>query len=303
MYNDDGSVKEYVAAFLRGDHEANEVKLCNALGIPEHALAFADEEKMAAVTGCVGGFTGPVGLKNCRIIVDSELPGMKNLCAGANQADHHYINMNYGRDYTADMVVNFKMIKEGDPCPVCGAPVKMTRGIEVGQVFKLGTKYSSAMKAVYKDENMQEHEMLMGCYGIGVTRTMAAIVEQNHDEDGIIWPVAVAPYHVIITVMKAKDAVQMELAEKIEAELAGRGVEVMLDDRDERPGVKFKDADLIGIPVRITVGRRAGEGVVEYKLRKDADKVELSVEEAVSAAADFVLGELKAHSHEAVADL
>ncbi|MBR2778844.1 MAG: proline--tRNA ligase [Firmicutes bacterium] len=303
VYNDDGSVKEYVAAFLRGDHEANEVKLCNALGIPEHALAFADEEKMAAVTGCVGGFTGPVGLKNCRIIVDSELPGMKNLCAGANQADHHYINMNYGRDYTADMVVNFKMIKEGDPCPVCGAPVKMTRGIEVGQVFKLGTKYSSAMKAVYKDENMQEHEMLMGCYGIGVTRTMAAIVEQNHDEDGIIWPVAVAPYHVIITVMKAKDAVQMELAEKIEAELAGRGVEVMLDDRDERPGVKFKDADLIGIPVRITVGRRAGEGVVEYKLRKDADKVELSVEEAVSAAADFVLGELKAHSHEAVADL
>ncbi len=303
VYNDDGSVKEYVAAFLRGDHEANEVKLCNALGIPEHALAFADEEKMAAVTGCVGGFTGPVGLKNCRIIVDSELPGMKNLCAGANQADHHYINMNYGRDYTADMVVNFKMIKEGDPCPVCGAPVKMTRGIEVGQVFKLGTKYSSAMKAVYKDENMQEHEMLMGCYGIGVTRTMAAIVEQNHDEDGIIWPVAVAPYHVIITVMKAKDAVQMELAEKIEAELAGRGVEVMLDDRDERPGVKFKDADLIGIPVRITVGRRAGEGIVEYKLRKDADKVELSVEEAVSAAADFVLGELKAHSHEAVADL
>ncbi len=303
VYNDDGTVKEYVAAFIRGDHEANEVKICNALGIPEHALAFADEVKMSEVTGCVGGFTGPAGLKDCRIIVDSELPGMKNMCAGANQADHHYINMNYGRDYKADMILNFKMIKEGDPCPVCGAPVKMTRGIEVGQVFKLGTKYSSAMKAVYKDENMKEHEMLMGCYGIGVTRTMAAVVEQNYDEDGIIWPPAVAPYHVIITVMKTKDETQMAIAEQIESELTKKGVEVMLDDRDERPGVKFKDADLLGIPVRITVGRRAGEGIVEYKLRKDAEKEELSTGDAITKAAEFILGELQAHSHEAVADL
>lgn len=303
VYDDDGKVSEYVAAFIRGDHEANMVRICNALRIPEHAIAFADEAKMSAVTGCVGGFTGPVGLKNCRIIADSELVGMKNMCAGANQADRHYINMNYGRDYTADMVFNFKMAKEEDPCPVCGAPLKMTRGIEVGQVFKLGTKYSSAMKAVYKDENMQEHEMLMGCYGIGVTRTIAAIVEQNHDEDGILWPVAVAPYHVIITVMKIKDEVQMGIAERIESELSSMGIEVMLDDRDERPGVKFKDADLLGIPVRITVGRRAGEGVVEYKLRKDADKVELGVEDAVARAADYIRSELEAHSHEAVKDL
>ena len=303
IYDDDGAVTEYVAAFIRGDHEANLVKICNALGIAEHAIAFADEHKMAEATGCVGGFTGPVGLKNCRIIVDSELTGMKNMCAGANHADHHFINMNYGRDYKADLVVNFKMIEEGDPCPVCGAPVKMTRGIEVGQVFKLGTKYSRAMGAVYKDENMQEHEILMGCYGIGVTRTMAAIVEQNYDEDGILWPVAVAPYHVIITVMKTKDEEQMRIAEEIESALEKQGIEVMLDDRDERPGVKFKDADLLGIPVRITVGRRAGEGIVEYKLRRESEKIELPAEEAIAKAADFIHGELEAHSHEAVMNL
>ena len=156
-------------------------------------------------------------------------------------------------------------------------PVKLTRGIEVGQVFKLGTKYSAPMVgAVYKDENMKEHNILMGCYGIGVSRTMAAIVEQCHDENGIMWPVAVAPYHVIITVVKAKDAEQMALAEKIEAELSAQGVEVIVDDRDERPGVKFKDADLIGIPVRITVGKKAAEGIVEYRLRSGGDTEEKS---------------------------
>lgn len=302
-YDDDGNFAEYVAAFIRGDHEANMIKICNVLGIPEHAIAFADEEKMSAATGCVGGFTGPVGLKNCKIIVDSELVGSRNMCAGANKKDFHIRNVNYGRDYEADIIVNFKMIREGDACPVCGAPVKMTRGIEVGQVFKLGTKYSEAMHAVYKDENMEEHEMLMGCYGIGVTRTMAAVIEQSYDDDGIIWPVSVAPYHVIITVMKIKDEEQMRLAERIEAELTAMGIEVMLDDRDERPGVKFKDADLIGIPVRITVGRRAGEGVVEYKLRKESEKSEYTVEEAIEKAAGFIKEELAKSSHAAVADL
>ena len=292
-----------MAAFIRGDREANVIKLANALGIQEHQIAFADEEKMSVSTGCVGGFTGPIGLKNCRIIADSEIVGLKNLCAGANHSDHHYINVNYGRDYTADMVVNFKMIQEGDPCPVCGQPVKFTRGIEVGQVFKLGTKYSHPMHAVYKDENMKEHDIVMGCYGIGVSRTMAAVVEQYHDDDGIIWPVSVAPYHVIITVMKTKDETQMQLAEKIERECAAQGIEVMLDDRDERPGVKFKDADLLGIPVRITVGRKAGDGIVEYKLRKDADKTELSAEDAVKNASEYIKGELARYSHEAVADL
>ncbi len=302
-YDDDGAVTGYVAAFVRGDREANMVKLVNALGIPEHAIAFADESKMSAVTGCVGGFTGPVGLHDCTVVVDSELVGLRNLCAGANETDRHAVNVNYGRDYEADIVANIKMIREGDPCPVCGAPVRFTRGIEVGQVFKLGTKYSSAMHAVYKDAEMKEHDIQMGCYGIGVSRTMAAIVEQCHDDDGIIWPPAVAPYHVVITVMKTKDEAQMKLAEDLEARLEERGIEVMLDDRDERPGVKFKDADLLGIPVRITVGRRAGEGVVEYKLRKDSEKTELTAEEAFEQAAAYIEGELKAHSHGAVADL
>ena len=159
---------------------------------------------MGAVTGCVGGFTGPAGLHDCRIVVDSELVNMKNLCAGANKADHHVKNVNYGRDYKGDIVKDLKLLKEGDPCPVCGAPVKHARGIEVGQVFKLGTKYSEAMNAVYKDENQQDRLIVMGCYGIGVTRTLAAVVEQHHDDNGIIWPVAVAPYHVIITLVNRR---------------------------------------------------------------------------------------------------
>ena len=299
-YDDDGNVSGYVAAFLRGDRQANLVKIVNALDIPEHAIAFADEQKMAAATGCVAGFTGPVGLKNCTVVADTEIIGLKNLCAGANKENYHLLNVNYGRDYTADIVANIKMIEEGDPCPVCGAPVKFTRGIEVGQVFKLGTKYSAPMGAVYKDENMEEHDIVMGCYGIGVSRSMAAIVEQYHDDDGILWPVPVAPYHVIITVMKIKDDTQMALAEKMEKELTALGIETIVDDRDERPGVKFKDADLIGIPVRITVGRRAGEGIVEYKLRRESDKIELTVDEAIARAAEFIRGELAAHSHEAV---
>ena len=281
-------VNGYVAAFVRGDREANLIKIINALGIPEHAIAFADEAKMSEATGCVGGFTGPMGLKNCTVIVDSELTGQKNLCAGANREDYHCVNVNYGRDYTGDIVTNIKLIQEGDPCPKCGAPVRFTRGIEVGQVFKLGTKYSKPMGAVYKDENMKEHDILMGCYGVGISRTMAAIVEQSHDENGIIWPVSVAPYHVIITVVKAKDEVQSALAEKMEQALTEQGVEVLVDDRDERPGVKFKDADLIGIPVRITVGKKAADGIVEYKLRSGGSVEEKTADQAVEDAARLV---------------
>ncbi len=287
-YDDDMRVNGYVAAFVRGDREANLIKIINALGIPEHAIAFADETKMSEATGCVGGFTGPMGLKNCTVIVDSELTGQKNLCAGANRADYHCVNVNYGRDYTGDIVTNIKLIQEGDPCPKCGAPVRFTRGIEVGQVFKLGTKYSKPMGAVYKDENMKEHDILMGCYGVGISRTMAAIVEQSHDENGIIWPVSVAPYHVIITLVKAKDEVQAALAEKMEQALTEQGVEVIVDDRDERPGVKFKDADLIGIPVRITVGKKAADGIVEYKLRSGDSVEEKTADQAVEDAVRLV---------------
>ena len=278
----------FVAAFVRGDRDLNTIKLVNALGIPEHCIEFADENAMGEATGCVGGFTGPKGLHDCTIVVDSELIGLKNLCAGACHEDHHYINMNYGRDYKADIIADLKELKEGDPCPVCGQPVKFTRGIEVGQIFKLGTKYSEAMGAYYADENQETHPIWMGCYGIGVSRTLAAVVEQHHDENGMIFPMSVAPWHVIITVMKPEDEVQANVAEKIYTELLAAGVEVVLDDRKERPGVKFKDADLIGIPVRITVGRRAGEGVVEYKLRREADKTEIAVDEAIAQAVRLV---------------
>ena len=287
-YDNEGKENGYVAAFVRGDRELNMTKLVNALGIPEHAIEFADEAKMAAATGCVGGFTGPTKLHGCTIVVDSELPGLKNLCAGACREDYHLINVNYGRDYEGDIVTDIKVLAEGDACPVCGAPVKHARGIEVGQVFKLGTKYSEAMGATYKDENMKDHPIVMGCYGIGVTRTMAAIIEQHHDDNGIIWPVAVAPYHVIITVMKPDDETQASVADDIYSRLMKAGVEVMLDDRKERPGVKFKDAELLGIPVRITVGRGAADGIIEYKMRRDADKEELTVEEGIKRAIDTV---------------
>lgn len=290
-YDDEGNKDGYVAAFVRGDRELNEIKLVNTLGIPEHAIEFADESEMSQATGCVGGFTGPMGLHDCTIVVDSELPGLKNMCAGACEEDHHYINMNYGRDYEGDIIADIKTLLEGDPCPVCGAPVKHARGIEVGQVFKLGTKYSEAMGAYYKDENQEEKPIVMGCYGIGVSRTMAAIVEQHHDENGIIWPMSVAPYHVIISLVKPGDETQAKVAEDIYEQLCAAGVEVMLDDRDERPGVKFKDADLLGIPVRITVGRGAADGVVEYKLRRDAEKEELPVAEAIAKAIEIVNSE------------
>ena len=290
-YDEEGNEKEYVAAFVRGDRELNMTKLINALNIPEHAIEFADEAKMSQKTGCVGGFTGPVGLHDCKVVVDSELTGLRNLCAGANKENYHVKNVNYGRDYKGDIVTDLKLLKEDDPCPVCGAPVKHARGIEVGQVFKLGTKYSQAMNAVYKDENQQDRLIVMGCYGIGVTRTLSAIVEQHHDENGIIWPMSVAPYHVIITLVKPGDKTQEAVAEEIYSRLSDAGVEVLLDDRDERPGVKFKDADLLGIPVRITVGKRAPEGVVEYKLRREAEKQEMSVSEAVAAAIEIVNAE------------
>ena len=284
---DSNAPVKYVACFIRGDRQLNMTKLVNALGLPEYAVQFADEAAMAAETGCVGGFTGPIGLHDCTVIADTELINTRNLCAGACEADHHYINVNYGRDYKADIVTDIKLLQAGDPCPVCGAPVRSARGIEVGQVFKLGNKYSVPMCLNYKDENQQEHPVLMGCYGIGVTRTLAAVVEQNHDDNGIIWPMSVAPYHAVITVINSKNEVQMSLAGSISARLEAAGLEVVIDERDERPGVKFKDADLIGFPIRITVGKKAADGIVEYKLRRGGDSVDLTADQAADAAIEL----------------
>ena len=287
-YDTDLQPKDYVAAFVRGDRQLNMIKLVNALNIPEHYIEFADEDVMGPITGCVGGFTGPVGLKNCIVVVDSELVGTVNMCAGANKEDHHMLGVCYGRDYTGDIVTDIKLLQEGDPCPHCGEPVKFRRGIEVGQIFKLGKKYSESMHATYKDENGKDHTYWMGCYGIGITRSMQAIVEQHHDDKGIIWPVATAPYHVIVTVIKSKDETQLALAYDIEKKLEALGVEVLVDDRDERPGVKFNDADLIGFPIRITVGKLAGEGKVEYKLRREDTHETMTAEEAVAKAKALV---------------
>lgn len=291
-YDDELNPAEYVCAFVRGDREVNMIKLVNALGIPEHYIEFANEDEMGATTGCVGGFTGPVGLQNCKIVVDSELVGTVNMCAGANQEDHHMTGVCYGRDYKGDIVTDIKVLKEGERCPKCGKPIiEHSRGIEVGQIFKLGTKYSESMKAFYKDENGNDCVYQMGCYGIGITRTLQAVIEQHNDENGIIWPISVAPYHVMITVINPQDETQMNLANKIEEELEKAGVEVLCDDRDERPGVKFKDADLLGLPIRITVGKKAGEGIVEYKLRREGEMVLKSAEDATKDAIDLVNAE------------
>ena len=291
-YNPDGTFKEYVAAFIRGDRELNMTKLVNALGIPEHSIEFADEDRMGKVTGSVGGFTGPIGLHDCRIVVDSELPGQRNLCSGACKQDYHILNVNYGRDYEGDIVTDLKLVGDGSRCIKCGESLKQTKGTEVGQIFKLGTKYSETMGAVYKDENMEDQLIVMGSYGIGITRTLAAIVDQNHDENGIIWPISVAPYHVIITVVKPGDETQKKLAENLYEKFLAEGTEVLLDDRDERAGVKFKDADIMGIPIRITVGKKAGENIVEYKLRKDDDRTELTSEAALKSALDTIKKEI-----------
>ena len=287
-YDTDLQPKDNVVAFIRGDRQLNMIKLVNVLNVPEHYIEFANEDITGPITGSVAGFTGPMGLKNCIVVVDSELVGTVNLCAGANEEDHHLVGVCYGRDYTGDIVTDIKTLQEGDRCPHCGKPVKFRRGIEVGQIFKLGLKYSESMNATFKDENGVDHPYWMGCYGIGITRSMQAIVEQHHDDKGIIWPLSVAPYHVIVTVVKSHDETQMQVAYDIEKKLEALGVEVMVDDRDERPGVKFNDADLIGIPIRITVGKFAAEGKVEYKLRREEAHELMTIEEAIAKAKALV---------------
>jgi prolyl-tRNA synthetase len=268
-----------VVIMVPGDRELNETKLANYLGIAGHELEMADEDIIIAATGARKGFTGPIGLKDgTRLIVDKRITETTNLVVGGNETDFHIINVNFGRDFTGEVADDLLMVVEGDNCPVCGKPLKMARGIEVGNIFQLGTKYSSSLEATYLDVNGKEKPFLMGSYGVGVSRTVAAVVEQYHDEKGIIWPFVVAPYHAVITVVNTKNEEQTALGEKLYSMLTSKKIETLLDDRNERAGVKFNDRDLIGIPVQITVGKRAAEGVVEFSLRKSEHKEEISID-------------------------
>ncbi len=279
---------KFVAVMVRGDRDVNETKLQNYLNCVN--LSMAEAADVIKITGADVGFAGPIGIK-AEVIVDTEVNLMKNFYIGANKTGFHYKNVN-SSDFKASDIKDMRNITEGDSCPCCGKTIKVERGIEVGHIFKLGTKYSKALNCIYLDESSKEIPMVMGSYGIGVNRTMAAVIEQNNDANGIIWPMSVAPYHAIVIPVKIEDEVQMNLAESIYKELLDAGIEVIIDDRDERPGVKFKDADLIGIPIRITVGKKAGEGIVEYKMRCDKDIEEISGEEAVKRSGSKVKEQL-----------
>ena len=266
-----------VLALIRGDHEVNEIKLANLLNVLQ--LEMAGEKEIQSLFHSEPGYIGPVGLTNVTIVADASVMNLHNAVCGTNEADRHYINVLPRRDIKPTHVADIRLIREGDPCPRCSSPVKTARGIEVGQVFKLHTKYSQALDATYLDENGQEQLMVMGCYGVGVSRTMAAAIEQHHDADGIIWPASIAPYQVVIVPINTKDEPQMTMAEQIYRELSAAGVEVVLDDREERSGVKFKDADLIGYPLRITVGPKAlKENCVELKVRRTKESLLLPLD-------------------------
>lgn len=264
---------ELVLAFVRGDHEVNEVKVINQLdGALE--LRMADESAIRAAGG-FAGFLSPIGIQEgTKILIDSTVMNMSNAVAGANEEGFHYKNVNPKRDFTQESIVvaDLRMVHEGDACPHCGAPLAMTRGIEAGQVFTLGTKYSQAMGATFLDETGKEKPLYMGCYGIGVGRTMAAAIEQNNDEQGIIWPRAIAPFEVVVVAVNAKKEDQLAYAEQIYAECRKAGMDTLLDDRRERAGVKFKDCDLIGYPLRVVIGPKAvEEGQIEVKVRKTGE--------------------------------
>lgn len=269
------------AVLIRGDHELNEVKLRRALGAD--GVEMASPETVERLTGAPVGFAGPVGLSGVTIIADHALKGLKNFVVGANKEDAHFVNVNYPRDFEVEAFYDLRNVTEGDLCPRCGKPLELTRGIEVGHIFKLGTKYSAAMGATFLDREGKERPFVMGCYGIGVSRTVAAAIEQNHDENGIIWPLSLAPYHVALLTLGPKDEGLMSASEALYRALEEAGVEVLWDERDERPGVKFKDADLIGLPYQVVIGKKFKEtGKVELKARAGGEARLLTPEETVN---------------------
>ncbi len=275
IYSVDG--KTY-AFLLKGNRELNETKVLKLLQANE--IELASFEEVERVTHAKVGFAGPVGLE-CPIIMDREVAHMKNFIVGANKTDHHIQNVNL-KDFTVEKVADIAQVHEGDICPVCGKPLKFCKGIEVGNTFKLGTKYAEALGLEYQDENNKLHPVVMGCYGFGLERCMASIVEQHNDEAGIIWPVSVAPFTVAIVVVANKDEEQMRIGNELYEAFRKEGIDVLLDDRKERPGVKFKDMELIGIPYRITVGKGIKEGNVEFRKRTASENQNIAIGEVVA---------------------
>ncbi len=280
-------VEKFVFAIVRGDMDLNETKLSNALGATE--LRAAREDEIQAI-GAVPGYASPIGLPEKNdymeviVIVDDLIPESENLVAGANEEGYHYLNTNYGRDFTADSIVDISAARDGDACIECGSALRAVRGIEVGNIFKLGTRYSAAMGATFQNKDGVEEPVIMGSYGIGSGRLMASIVEEHHDEHGLIWPISVAPYdvHLIMLPGKNDNGLVVDTAEKLYGDLKAAGVEVLFDDRADSAGVKFNDADLIGVPIRVTVGARSlKEGNIEMKRRDQSDRLLIPLSEAL----------------------
>ncbi|KAF1683013.1 proline--tRNA ligase [Veillonella sp. R32] len=279
-----------VLAIVRGDHEVNEIAVQHAVGSTIEPEMATEEELQSA--GLTAGFISPVGLKQTdtfKIVVDETVMEAYNVCGGANKKDAHYININPKRDFNVEdiIVAPIRLITAGDTCPNCGGQLSIAKGIEVGQVFKLGTKYSEAMSATFLNQDGRPNPFVMGCYGIGVSRTLAAAIEQFNDENGIIWPRAIAPFEVVVVPINAKDEALMDVSTRVYEALKTAGVDVLLDDRKERAGVKFKDADLIGYPLRITVSKNTLEsGAVEMKIRKNGEAIEVPIDEVTTVVAD-----------------
>ncbi len=272
--------EQYVLVLVRGDHEVNDVKVKNVFEASVVELATPEETK--EVLGCSIGSLGPINVKGVEVVADRAVQAIVNGVCGANEEGYHYIHVNPDRDFTVSRYEDLRFIQEGDPSPDGKGHILFAKGIEVGHVFKLGTRYSEAMNATFLDENGRTKPMIMGCYGIGVSRTLAAIAEQYNDENGLIWPIAIAPFQLHIVPVNVKDEHQIRLAEEIYKTFNSSGYEVLIDDRQERAGVKFADSDLIGIPIRITVGKRASEGIVEVKVRKTGESFEVNKEELLS---------------------
>ena len=280
-----------VMALIRGDRQVEETKLMNAVGANDIRIASSAEiEEIMQLNGknACAGFISPIGIKDVRVIADLTTKEMKNFVVGCNETDKHFVGANWVDVLENPEFVDICLVEKDDICTVCGDKLKVTRGIEVGNIFKLGTKYSASMNATFTAEDGSEKPFIMGCYGIGISRTAAAAVERHHDDWGIMLPLAIAPYHVVVVPVNAQDELQMTTAQKIYDELRAKGVEVVLDDRDERAGVKFKDADLIGFPMRITVGKSIQEGKVEFKLRTEKDLTLMTADDSVAKVLDIV---------------